>query len=249
MTRATVPRFVRRGKCFSSRRFAPIVGPMSDSPLRLAIYDMDRTITRSGTMSGFLAHVLQRRQRWRVLLVPFVGLAGLAYAARLINRRRLKAVNVALLVGRRYDPARLDTLADSYAQHVMRRNIYPAALDQMARDRAEGYRIILATASFRIYVGAIARELGVDDVIATDLVPGQWRLSGPNCYGQEKRTLIDAWLQAEGIAADAAHIRAYSDHVSDAPMLELSAAPVATTPSPKLRKLAQARGWTIVDWK
>jgi phosphatidylglycerophosphatase C len=210
---------------------------------------MDRTITRRGTMSGFLAHVLQRRQRWRVVLVPLVGLAGLAYAVRLIDRRRLKAVNMALLVGRRYDPARLDRLALSYAERVMARNIYPAALDQMKRDRADGYRIILATASFRIYVGAIARQLGVDDVIATDLVPGQWRLSGPNCYGADKRALIDAWLQSQGIAADAADIRAYSDHVSDAPMLELSAAPVATTPSPRLRKLAQARGWTIVDWR
>ena len=222
---------------------------MTDRPQpRIAIYDMDRTITRRGTLTGFLVHVLTRRQRWRILLVPLAGVAGLAFAARLVDRRRLKAINIALLVGRRYDPVRLDGLAQSYAERVMRRNIHAAAIEQIARDRADGYRIILATASFRMYVGAIAQRLGVDDVIATDLVPGQWRLSGPNCYGADKRTLITAWLKAEGIAADQADIRAYSDHVSDAPMLEMAATPVATTPSPKLRKLAKERGWTIVDW-
>lgn len=220
-----------------------------NSRLRLAIYDMDRTITRRGTMSGFLVHVLQRRERWRVLLVPLVAIAGLAYAARLIDRRRLKAFNMALLIGRNYDPVGLEGLAQSYADRVIARNIHPRALDQIARDRAEGYRIILATASFRMYVGPIAQRLGVEDVIATDLVAGQWRLAGPNCYGSDKRALIDAWLTAQGISAEGAEFRTYSDHVSDAPMLELSASPVATTPSPRLRKLAKARGWTVVDWR
>jgi len=216
---------------------------------RIAIYDMDRTITRHGTMSGFLLHVLARRQRWRVVLVPLMGLAGLAYAVRLVDRRRLKAINLALLVGRRFDATRLDALADSYARRVVRRNIHAQALAQIAMDRAAGFRIVLATASFRLYVDAIAKQLGIADVIATDNVPGRARLAGPNCYGLDKRALIDAWLVREGVAPGTAEIRAYSDHVSDAPMLELAGTPVATTPSPKLRRLARQRGWTIVDWK
>lgn len=215
---------------------------------RIALYDMDRTITRRGTLSGFLLHVLKRRQRWRVVLVPLTGLAGLAYAARLVDRRRLKSINFALLVGRRYDPARLDRLANSYAERVMRRNIHAAALSQIARDRADGFRIVLATASFRLYVDAIAKQLGVDDVIATDLEPGRARITGPNCYGGDKRTLIEQWFAEQGILPAEAEIRAYSDHASDAPMLELAQHPVATTPSPKLRRLAKARGWAVVDW-
>ena len=55
---------------------------------RVAMYDMDRTITRSGTYSGFLMHVARQRQQWRLLLLPLVGLAGLGYALRLIDRSR-----------------------------------------------------------------------------------------------------------------------------------------------------------------
>jgi HAD superfamily hydrolase (TIGR01490 family) len=238
------------GKYFSSGRAGIRVGIMpADHPPRIAIYDMDRTITRHGTLSGFLMHVLARRQRWRVGLIPLTGVAGLAYAARLVSRRRLKAINLALLVGRRFDAVRLETLAQSYARRVMQRNIYAPALAQIAADRAAGYRIVLATASFRLYVDAIAKELGIADVIATDTVPGRARVAGPNCYGADKRALINTWLSEQGIAPGEADIRAYSDHVSDAPMLELAGMPVATTPSPKLRRLARERGWTIVDWK
>ncbi|NJS14850.1 MAG: HAD-IB family hydrolase [Sphingopyxis sp.] len=210
---------------------------------------MDRTITRRGTMSGFLMHVLARRQRWRIALVPLTGVTGLFYAARLVDRRRLKAMNLSLLLGRRFEHDRLQALAESYARRVIQRNIYPDALAQIEADRAAGYRIVLATASFRLYVQAIAKGLGIADVIATDTMPGEARLAGPNCYGADKRALIDAWLAAEGIEPHGAEIRAYSDHVSDTPMLELAGTPVATTPSPRLRRLAQRRGWTIVDWR
>ena len=41
--------------------------------------------------------------------------------------------------------------------------------DTIAADRAAGYRLLLATASFHLYVDAIARRLGIDDVLATRL--------------------------------------------------------------------------------
>jgi HAD superfamily hydrolase (TIGR01490 family) len=217
---------------------------------RIAFYDMDRTITRRGTYAAFLQHVAMRRQRWRVILLPMVLLAGFGYALRLISRARLKTINLALMVGRRVDAAALAPLIDSYADHVLATNIHPAALDRIAADRAAGYRIILATASFRLYVDAIAARLGIDraDVIATNLVPGRAALDGPNCYGADKLVHIDRWCVASGVDRSACHIRAYSDHVSDVPMLNLAAEAFATTPSRALRALAATRGWPVLDW-
>src|SRR3546814_11642123 len=127
---------------------------------------MDRTITRAGTYSGFLIHVARRRQPWRLLLLPLVGLAGLAYALRLIDRAWLKAINLRLLVGKRFRRAEIAPLAESYADRVVARGLHPAALDQIAADRAAGYRLLLATASFHLYVDATARRLGLEDVLA-----------------------------------------------------------------------------------
>ena len=64
--------------------------------------------------------------------------------------------------------------------------------------------------------------------------------------GAAKLRMVEAWLARTG--TQGAHIRFFSDHVSDLPVFERAAEQIATTPSPKLRALAEARGWAIVDW-
>ncbi|MGB3847145.1 MAG: HAD-IB family hydrolase [Sphingopyxis sp.] len=222
---------------------------------RVAMYDMDRTITRAGTYSGFLMHVVRRRQQWRALLLPLVGVAGLAYTLRLIDRSRLKAINLRLLVGPRFRRDEIAPLAESYADKVVARGLHAAALDQLEADRAAGYRVLLATASFHLYVDAIARRLGIEDVLATRLDEPDGadhvhaRLSGANCYGEDKFARISGWLADNEITREDAHIRAYSDHVSDHPMLHFADEAVATTPSRGLKKLAPQMGWVVVDWR
>ena len=233
----------------------PLAVPIPDYAHRVAMYDMDRTITRSGTYSGFLIHVARRRQQWRLLFLPLVGLAGVAYSLRLIDRSRLKAINLRLLVGKRFRRAEIAPLAESYADKVVARGLHPAALEQIAADREAGYRLLLATASFHLYVDAIARRLGMDDVLATRLDEPDGadhihaRLAGDNCYGDAKFARISDWLAANDITRDAAHVRAYSDHVSDHPMLRFADEAVATTPSRGLKKLAPQMGWRVVDWR
>lgn len=229
--------------------------PPVDYAHRVAMYDMDRTITRSGTYSGFLMHVARRRQQWRLLLLPLVGLAGLGYSLRLIDRSRLKAINLRLLIGSRFSRTEISPLAESYADKVVARGLHPAAMEQIAADRDAGYRLLLATASFHLYVDAIARRLGIDDVLATRLDEPDGadhihaRLAGDNCYGEAKFARISDWLAANEITRDQMHVRAYSDHVSDHPMLRFADEAVATTPSRKLKLLAPKMGWQVVDWR
>src|SRR3546814_5314376 len=105
----------------------------------------------------------------------------------------------------------------------MAKNVRKVALDQIASDRAEGYTLVLATASYRLYVEAIAARLGFDAVIATDHL-GQdldyvrARIAGENCYDVAKLRMIQDWMAGKGVIRANSHIRAYSDHVSDAPM-------------------------------
>jgi phosphoserine phosphatase len=75
------------------------------------------------------------------------------------------------------------------------------------------------------------------------------RITGENCYGPAKLRMIEAWLAAEGIAREKAHIRFYSDHVSDAPTLDWADEAFAVNPHGPLRAMAVGRGWTIFDWR
>ncbi|MEA3049684.1 MAG: hypothetical protein QOG84_1520 [Sphingomonadales bacterium] len=222
-------------------------------PARLAIYDMDKTITRRATYTPFLLHAARRLAPWRLALLPLAGLLGLAYAAKLIDRGKLKELNYRLLVGRRVAPDRLAAVVESFADETIATNVHPGALAAIAADRAAGRRLILATASYEFYAAAIARRLGFDDVIATRTgVDAKGRLhpriEGENCYGEAKKDRIEAWLASKGLTRSTIHLRFYSDHPSDAPLHRWADEAVAANPDARLAKLAEAEGWEIVRW-
>jgi HAD superfamily hydrolase (TIGR01490 family) len=219
----------------------------------LAIYDMDRTVTRRATYTPFLLHCAIRRAPWRLLFLPLVLLSMLAYAARLIDRSRLKEINHRLLLGGRVHPGELEPLVDSFADAQIAGNIRQGARTAIARDKAEGRRVVLATASYRLYADAIARRLGFDDVIGTGSVIGldervHAKIAGENCYGPAKMRMIADWVDASGLKGLHGHVRFYSDHVSDRPAFEWADEPVAVNPHGKLRRLAEQRGWAVEDW-
>jgi HAD superfamily hydrolase (TIGR01490 family) len=220
----------------------------------LAIYDMDRTITRLPTWTPFLAFAMRGRARWRLALWPAVVLMALAYTAKLIDRARLKQGMQRLLLGGSLAKEHVASITDAFADHVVATGVLDGARARIAADRAAGYRLVMATASYAFYARAIAERLGFDDVIATEsesdpagaLLP---RIKGENVYGPAKLRAVQAWLAGEGIARDAATIRFYSDHVSDAPMLEFADEAFAVNAHGPLRQLARQRGWPILDWR
>ena len=218
----------------------------------LAVYDMDRTVTKRATYTPFLVHCAMRRAPWRLLFLPLVALSMLAYAARLIDRGRLKEINHRLLLGHVH-PRDIKPLVDSFADRQVATNIRPGARAAIERDKAQGRRLVLATASYRFYSEAIAERLGFDDVIGTGSVIGlderiHAKIDGENNYGPAKLRMIAAWVEKSGLLGKHGHVRFYSDHVSDQPAFEWADEPVAVNPHGKLRRLAQQRGWAVEDW-
>lgn len=219
----------------------------------LAIYDMDRTITRTGTFTPFMIYAALRLAPWRLIFVPLAALAMAAYACRLLERKRLKEINQALMLGRSVHADRLRPIAEGFAEKIVRHNVYAQALDSLAENRAAGRRLVLATASSRLWVEPIAARLGMDDIVATGTIKGlddfvSHRVDGENCYGPAKLRMIQAWMGLEKLDRDQCHIRFYSDHVSDVPVLEWADEAIAANPHQGLRAVAKARGWTIADW-
>jgi HAD superfamily hydrolase (TIGR01490 family) len=219
----------------------------------LAVYDMDRTVTRRPTYTPFLVHCAMRRAPLRLLLLPLAVLSMLAYALRLIDRARLKEINHRLLLGAVIHPRELQPLVESFADGQIATNIRPGAREAIARDKAQGRRLVLATASYRLYADAIARRLGFDDVIGTGSIIGlddrvHAKIAGENCYGPAKMRMISDWIEASGLKGAHGHVRFYSDHESDRPAFEWADQPVAVNPHGKLRRLAEQKGWEIEDW-
>jgi HAD superfamily hydrolase (TIGR01490 family) len=246
------PAFRRARQGFA---LAPSGGRALDAAMRhLAIYDMDKTVTTRATWTRFLIHAARRRAPWRLALLPVAGLLGIGYGLGLIGRGRLKEVAQRLLLGRAVAPGELAEVAESFARAELAQGIGDGTRERIAHDRAQGYRLVLATASHGYYAGIIGRLLGFDAVIATGARRDEQgrvlsKLDGDNCYGPVKLHRIEDWLAGEGLDRSAVHVRAYSDHVSDAPLLAWADEAFAVNAHPPLSALAAKRGWTQLDWR
>jgi HAD superfamily hydrolase (TIGR01490 family) len=220
----------------------------------VAIYDLDRTITRSGTYTPFLLFWARRHAPWRLFLAPVTLVCMAVYAAKIISRKKLKELMQALMMGARTDAARLAPAVGAFAARLVKRGVYAQAFEQIAADRAAGRQIVLATAAHAFYVGAIAQELGVAGVVATGSVRDAdgaltARIDGENCYGAAKLAMIETFLEKAGMDRDGTRVRFYSDHVSDMPVFDWADERIAVNPSARLRAVAQARGWPVLDWR
>jgi len=220
----------------------------------LAIFDLDETITRRPTFLRWVLFWVSREAPWRAPLLPAAALASGAYRLGLIGRTRLKSFSATVGLGQAITPAQLARAAHAFVERELATNLLSDARDRIAAEQAAGRRVILASASFEAYVRAFAERLGAEAAIGTRMTPrsdGRWRpaVDGENCYGEEKLRRIKEWLAEQGMAREALHIRAYSDHLSDAPLLAWADEAVAVNPAPDLAALAAERGWEIVRWR
>lgn len=220
----------------------------------IAVFDMDRTITRRGTFSPFLISACRRRP-WRLLYAPLILLHMLRYKFGGLTRKALKERMQALLLA----GAGLDQLEGHVARFIQRliaKGLRPGALEQIALHRAAGHKLVMATASMDYYAAPIGALLGFDLVVATrsthdDAGRLAAAIAGENCYGAPKLDMLKAALAADLEAGERPNIVAYSDHVSDMPLLDWASErgeAVAVNPSMALRRVAGERGFEVVDW-
>jgi HAD superfamily hydrolase (TIGR01490 family) len=220
---------------------------------KIALYDLDKTITKRPTYMSFLLHAAWRHERWRLVLLPGLLPLFAGYLVRVIDRGRLKELMQALLLGPAVNGGKMDEIARSFANETLEGNVYVQAQARIAKEKAEGCRLVLATASYAFYAAPLAKQLGFDDVIGTLAQRDEdgailAKIDGENCYGAAKLRMVEAWADEQGLNREDLHIRFYSDSPTDLPVFDWSDEPVATNPTNKLRAIAEKRGWRIIAW-
>lgn len=225
---------------------------MTPTAAPVAFYDLDRTILGTPTFTLFLFWAAWSDKPWRLFLVPIWLLLALGYGLKLYDRSLFKPAAIRIFLGRDMSQDRMTRLAQKFAAWRVATDVQPGAKAAIARDRAEGYRLIMATAAPEFYAREIGRVLAFDDVIASKhqrTINGDWSpiLDGENCYGPEKARQAQRWLDQQ--SGRPAHIRAYSDHPSDAGLFALADEAVLVGHHDKLANLAQQHGWHFQDFR
>ena len=209
--------------------------------MKVAIYDLDKTLVRRATFTPFLAFAARKLAPWRLVLLPVWVLMMLGYRAGLYDRTSLKTAGMKLMLGRQ-PVARLEEVGEEFAEHhVSAADWIKPVIAMVEADRSDGARVIVATAAFEFYATAFARRLSIVEVIAT-----RWDgegIPGGNCYGETKRARVAEWLGSDPQEHD---LRFVSDSFADAPLLNQARDPVFVTDSPFKRARAEASGWRVV---
>jgi HAD superfamily phosphoserine phosphatase-like hydrolase len=115
-----------------------------------------------------------------------------------------------------------------------------------------GDLLVMTTATNRFITELTARHFGIEDLIATEPQVAAGRFTGSTIgilnMRKGKVERMKHWLSLRNETLESIHSTAYSDSINDLPLLEAVNCPVAVDPDPALRKIAEQRGWRVLEF-
>jgi HAD superfamily hydrolase (TIGR01490 family) len=214
-----------------------------------AFFDLDKTIiagssalafSRPFRRQGLISRRAALRSGYAQLLLV---LAGADADTMDLLRRRITA----LCTG--WEVAQIRSIVAETLHDIVEPLVYAEATALIAEHRAGGDEVVVLSASGLEVVEPIAALVGADRCMATRMSVAEGRYTGVieyYCYGEEKAQA------ARQIAAERGYLladcRAYSDSITDLPLLEAVGHPTVVNPDRALRREAVLRGWPILTF-
>lgn len=213
-----------------------------------AFFDLDRTLVSGSSGFSILiemtrAGIIRRRQLARDTVVSArFRLWGLDDATADTVRARVGGYVAGV------PQARLRALSEAVLDRVLPR-VYPQVIARARAHQAAGEPVYLVTASSQEFAEVIAAALDLDGAIGTrsEVIDGHYtgRPGGPFVYGPGK---VDALSELAALnQLDLERSTAYSDAISDLPMLRAVGRAVAVNPDRQLARIARDEGWEVLS--
>jgi HAD superfamily hydrolase (TIGR01490 family) len=212
-----------------------------------AFFDLDKTVIATSSVMAlggtfYREGLISKRTIVRGLYAQVVYLMVGADENKM---DRMREAMLTLTKG--WDQAHVKDIVRDTLDHVLTPIIYAEALELIAEHQKAGRKTVIISSSPAETVEPIGEYLGVDDVIATRArVDAQGRYTGDlefYAYAAHKAEAIREMAVAEGL--DLAGSYAYSDSITDLPMLEMVGNPVAVNPDRELARVAREREWEV----
>lgn len=214
-----------------------------------AFFDLDKTvIAKSSTFvfsKPFYAQGLLNRRS--VLESSYAHFLFQLSGADHDQMERMRAHLTSMCAG--WDVEQVKSIVAETLHELVEPLIYAEAMDLIADHRIRGHDVVIVSASGEEIVAPIAAALGADHVAATRMVVADGHYTGEldfYCYGAGKVAAIEKLAADKGY--ELARCYAYSDSVTDLPMLSAVGHPTAVNPDRALRREATARGWPVLTF-
>ena len=214
-----------------------------------AFFDLDKTIiAKSSTLAFskpfFNQGLLNRRAVLKSSYAQFIFLLSGADHDQM-DRMRTHLAN--MCTG--WDAEQVKSIVNETLHDIVTPLVFAEAADLIAAHKLCGRDVVVVSASGEEIVAPIARALGATHAMATRMVVENGKYTGDvafYCYGEGKVQAIRELAAREGYLLE--HCYAYSDSITDLPMLEVVGHPSVVNPDRGLRKEANERGWPVLSF-
>lgn len=212
-----------------------------------AFFDLDKTTIATASMfafsstlrdAGFINSRLIMRAVWGRLVFKYLG----ADHDRMEDMR-----NSALRLCRGWDQREVSALVTDALAEVIEPIVYREAVDEIAAHQAAGHMVFMVSASPEEVVVPLSKYLGADGAVATIAETNrEGKYTGEvefYSYGPYKVDAIEALALEHDLDLDSSY--AYTDSITDLPMLEAVGHPIVINPDKALARIANDRGWEV----
>ncbi|RBM18927.1 HAD family phosphatase [Streptomyces sp. PT12] len=219
-------------------------------PRTAAFFDLDKTVIAKSSALTFSrpfyqGGLINRRTVLRSAYAQFVFLIG---GADHDQTERMREYLSALCRG--WNVRQVKEIVAETLHQVIDPIIYDEAASLIEQHHAAGRDVVIVSSSGAEVVEPIGELLGADRVVATRMVVADGCYTGEveyYAYGPAKAEAIAELAISEGYDLDRCY--AYSDSVTDIPMLEAVGHPHAVNPDRVMRREAAARGWPVLTFE
>lgn len=215
-----------------------------------AFFDLDKTLlSKSSTLAYvkplFEGGLLSRKAMLRGAYSQFVYQLGGADHDQMEQAR----VQLSELV-KGWDVAQIGEIVNEALDAVIEPIVYAEGLKLIAEHHAAGRDVVIISSSGTEVVEPIAARLGADIAVGTQIAIEDGEYTGEiefYAYADGKVEAIERLAEERGY--DLTECYAYSDSITDVPMLKAVGHPFATNPDKELRKVAQENVWPVLEFK
>ncbi|MCR6711907.1 MAG: HAD-IB family hydrolase [Demequina sp.] len=223
---------------------------MADKTRPAAFFDLDKTIIAMSSSSALSRPLLEGGLLTRTAALR-TGYAALLFHMGGADERKTNRLRDALAeLIRGWDVERLNEILDETLHEYIDPVVFEEALELIHAHHELGRDVVIVSASAEEVVRPIAALLGADAVIATRMTVEDGHFTGEidfYAFGENKAVAM-AELAAER-GYDLARSYAYSDSITDMPMLQAVGHGYAVNPDRALRREALENGWGILRFR
>ncbi len=224
---------------------------MSKKEQAAAFYDLEGTLVSTNLVHTLAFYAKRQQGLWQtakksvgtIAKLPLFGLADL-YSRNVFNEVFFKSYE-----GLSYD--RLRFFSDELFEEVLKPAIFAGTPDLIAAGKKIGQRQVVITGALDFTIERLMDHLGIDDYKANhmEFVNGYstGRIIPPVMASATKATWMREYAERENINLSDSY--AYSDSISDLPMLSIVGHPVAVCPDIRLKQTAMQHDWPVLDLK